>query len=119
MNNKTLYKIELYLLKVIPMIIAGLYLLNTILSYFYIDIPILSLIGGMSILPLLFLYVSSYVFKFCEYHRMFLHYIVISDSIAYIEYYTGGILSDRNFLLLHIIIAGLFMYFILYLKFRK
>ena len=119
MTNKSLYKIELYLLKIIPMIIAGLYLLNTILSYFYIDIPLLSVIGGMSILPLIFLYVSSYAFKFCEYHRMFLHYIVVCDSIAYIEYYSGGILSDRSYLLLHIIIAGLFLYIILYLKFKR
>lgn len=119
LSNKALYKVELYLLKIIPMIVAGLYLANTILSYFSIDIPLFSVIGGMSLLPLIFLYVSSYVFKFCEYHRMFLHYIVVCDTTAYIEYYTGGILSDRDYLLLHIIIAGLFLYIILYLKFRK
>ena len=35
--NKLLYKIELYLVKVIPMIYALLSLLNTTLSYFDID----------------------------------------------------------------------------------
>ena len=40
--SKLLYKIELYLIKIIPIIIAFIYLLNTILSYFYIDLPILS-----------------------------------------------------------------------------
>jgi len=118
--SRTLYKIELYLIKVIPMIIAGIYLTNTILSYFYIDLPILSYIGGMSLLPLLFLYLSSYVFKFCAYHRMFLHYIVANDALNYFDYWTDGVfLTGRSFLLLQLIIAGLSMYFVIYLKFKK
>lgn len=118
--SKSLYRIELYLIKVIPMIIAGIYLMNTILSYFCIDLVILSIIGGMSLLPLLFLYISSYVFKFCAYHRMFLHYIVVNDCINYLDYYMeNGLCEARTFLLLQIIVAGVFMYIILYLKFRK
>ena len=120
LRSKTLYKIELYLIKVIPMTIAGIYLINTILSYFCIDLPILSLIGGMSLLPLLFLYISSYVFRFCAYHRMFIHYIVINDALSYFDYYTDGVFfSNRAFFLTQIIIAGIFMYVIAYLKFRK
>lgn len=120
LRSKTLYKIELYLIKIIPMTIAGIYLTNTILSYFCIDLPILSLIGGMSLLPLLFLYISSYVFRFCAYHRMFLHYIVINDVSSYFDYYTDGVFfSNRAFFLAQIIIAGIFMYVIAYLKFRK
>ena len=72
--NKLLYKIELYLVKVIPMIYALLSLLNTTLSYFDINTVILSYIGSVSFITLLFLYITSYVFKFCEYHRMFIHY---------------------------------------------
>ena len=120
LRSKTLYKIELYLIKIIPMTIAGIYLTNTILSYFCIDLPILSLIGGMSLLPLLFLYISSYVFRFCAYHRMFLHYIVINDALSYFDYCTDGVFfSNRAFFLTQIIIAGIFMYVIAYLKFRK
>ena len=33
LRNKSLYKIELYLLKVMPMLIAAIYLINTVLSY--------------------------------------------------------------------------------------
>ena len=40
--NKTLYKIQLYLLKVIPMVMAFIYLLNTVLSYYDIDLEIFS-----------------------------------------------------------------------------
>jgi hypothetical protein len=100
------------------MVIAILYLLNTILSYIGIDTVILSLLGGMSILPLIFLYLTSYVFKFCAYHRMFLHYIVVCDIINYIDYYYGIPLSDRSLFALNIIIAGVFLFVILYLKFK-
>lgn len=63
------------------MVIALAYLVNTVSSYFGVDIPILASIAGMSLIPLIFMYISSYVFKFCEYHRMFLHYIAVNDII--------------------------------------
>ena len=94
LRNKKLYKIELCLLKVLPMIIALFYLINTVTSYFNMDIPILSSIAGLSIIPLIFIYVSSYVFKLCEYHMVFLDYIVVNDIIN-IQYYYIGIHLDN------------------------
>lgn len=116
--DKPLYKIEIGLLRIIPMIIAALYLLNTILSYLGMDLPVLSLIGGLSILPLLFLYVSSFVFKFCLYHRMFLYYIVVCDFISYVDYYIGLPFTDGTLLKINVTVAGLFLFIILYLKFK-
>ena len=66
LRSKLLYKIELRLLKIIPMILAFTALLNSILSYFNIDLYILSYIGGISIFTMVFLYLSSYVFKWKE-----------------------------------------------------
>lgn len=115
--NKSLYKLELFSIKIIPMVIAFIYLLNTMLSFIGIDLKILSLLGGMSILPTIFLYISSYVFGFCSYHRMFIHYIVITDIISYIDYYTNGeCFTDRNLFLIHFMIASTFLFIILYLK---
>jgi hypothetical protein len=114
--NKTLYKLELGLLKIIPMLLAGCYLLDTILSYFYIDLPIFSILGGMSILPLIFLYISSYVFHFCEYHRMFLHYVVVNDILSWIDYSYELPIDNFAYFTLHIAIAGIFLFIILYLK---
>ena len=57
--SKSLYKIELYLIKVIPMVLSGIALLNTVLSYLYIDVPLLSYLGGVSVLTIAFLYISS------------------------------------------------------------
>lgn len=118
LRSKLLYKVELYLIKIIPMIISGIYVLNTILSYFDIDVPVLSYIGGVSLLPLAFLYLSSYVFKFCLYHRMFLHYITLNWVLDIIDYNWGIPVSDKELFLLYMVITGVFLFIILYLKFR-
>ena len=114
--SKALYKIELYLLKVIPMIMAALCLANTTLFYFGIDATILTYIGGVSFLTLGFLYLSSYVFKFCTYHRMFLHYIVVVNILSYIDLEYGIPLSDFNLFIMYTSIAAIFMFLIIYLK---
>ena len=115
LRNKSLYKIELYLLKVLPMLLAAIYLINTVLSYYDIVLPALSYIGGLSFIPLLFMYISSYVFRFCSYHRMFLHYVVINDLINLIDYYYTLPISDWELLILHMSIAGISLFIILYL----
>ena len=100
LRSKLLYKIELRLLKIIPMILAFTALLNSILSYFNIDLYILSYIGGVSIFTMVFLYLSSYVFKFCEYHRMFLHYVVVTWIINTVDYYIEIPINDLEYLCL-------------------
>lgn len=114
--NKSLYKMELYLIKIIPMLFAGLSLLNTVLSYFNIDIPLISYVGSVSILTLMFMYLSSYVFKFCIYHRMFIHYTSLNWVLSIIDYYIGIPLSDRGLFLFYISLTGIFLFLILYLR---
>lgn len=116
--NKSLYKIELYLVKVIPMILSGIALLNTILSYLYIDVPLLSYLGGVSVLTIIFLYVSSYVFRFCLYHRMFIHYITVNWVLNIIDMYIGIPLSNRDLFLVYMTITGVMLFIVLYLKFK-
>lgn len=117
--TKSLYKIELYLIKIIPTIIAGCYLLNNVLSYFNIETPILSAIGGLSILPWTFLFISSFVFKFCIYHRLPLYYILVSDIINYIDLYIGIPIDINDFFVLHLTIAGFFILLIVFYKFKQ
>ena len=117
--NKALYKIELLLIKIIPFIIMFFYVLNSILSYFNIDILLLSIISGLSILTWLFLFISSFVFRFCIYHRLPLYYILISDIINYYDNIVGIQISNRNLLILNLIIAGIFILLIVYLKFKQ
>ena len=115
LKSKRLYKVQLYLLKVIPMVMAFCYLLNSIFSYYDIDLEILSYLSSCSILMILFLYISSYVFRFCEYHRMFLHYIVVNTAINTYDLYVKIPLSDLQMLTLYMSISGIFLFIILYL----
>ena len=116
---KSLHKLLLVTLKVIPMLLALLYLLNTTLSYFEIDLEIISYIGGVSVLPLLFLYIASYAFRFCEYHRMFLHYVTINWILNIYDYYIGIPLSDRNLLAMYLMITCVFIFITLYLYLKS
>ena len=119
LKSKMLYKIELLLLKTIPILIALCSMSNSILSYLDIEVVILNYIGGVSILPLIFLYLSSYVFKFCEYHRMFLHYLLITDIINVYDYHIGFPLDDLEYLCLHMIVTAISLFIILYLYMKK
>ena len=102
--SKQLYKIELLLLKYIPFILALLHFSNTILSYYNLEHRIINYLADVSIIPLVFLYISSYVFKFCSYHRIFLHYIVINNLICIYDVYVGIPITDFNYLILHTLI---------------
>ena len=115
LKSKLLYKLQLILIKVIPMVMDFICLLNTVLSYYDIDLEFLSYIGSYSILMVAYLYVSSYVFRFCKYHRMFLHYIVINTAINTYDAYIGVPLSDRDLFAMYLSITGIFLFIILYL----
>lgn len=114
-NRKVLYKLELLYVKISPMLISIGILMCSVLSYLDINISVIGgYIYGVSILTITHMYISSYLYKFCIYHRMFLHYIVISNILYLFDYYVKIPLSDRNLFLLHIIIAGIFLFLILY-----
>ena len=100
------------------MVSAGCFLANTILSYFGIETEVLSYIAGIGILPLLFIYLSSFVFKFCVYHRMFIYYIFTNNIICFIDDKYGIPISCRSYLVLQLIVAAIFLFIILYLKFK-
>lgn len=112
--NNYKHKLFLGFLKVIPMVLAIMYLLNTILSYFDIDWPTISYISCIGLIPWLFILMASYLFHFCEYHRMFLWYIFANNLICWIDFKWPLPISNWNFFVLHIIVAGLFLFLVLY-----
>lgn len=117
--NKSLYKTEIYLIKTLPIILAFLCFLNVLLSYFCIETPILNYIGGTSFLVLLFLYVSSLVFKFCIYHRLFIYYIITNNGLCIYDCYIGIDISDFKYLLLHCLLLFIFLCLMLYFHVNK
>ena len=112
--NPRTYKFFRIFLKTIPMLMAGLYLGNTVLSFFDIDISLFSYLTGVGLVPWLFIMVSSYLFKFCEYHRMFLWYIMANNLICWTDEEFGLPISNWNFFVLHVIVAGFFLFLVLY-----
>ena len=115
LKSKILYKTQLCLLKVIPMVMAFIFWINTVLSYFDIDLEVFSYIGSCSIITIVYLYISSYVFRFCEYHRIFLHYVCIIWLINIYDYYIGIPVDDISMLMIYQIITGICLFIILYL----
>lgn len=113
--NKRMYKLELICVKYVPILIALITLIGVILYYFDIDFELINYIAGTSFLTMIPMYISSYVYKFCEYHRMFLHYIVVNKVVMMIDLYIGIPLGDFMLLVLYLIIAGIFAFLALYL----
>lgn len=112
--NKVKYKILLLLLKYIPFISMVGYVLNTFLSYIGHNIEILSFLCGLSMLSWIYMLLSSFVFKFCVFHRLPLYYMIIIDSLNVYDYYKGIPLSDFKLLMLHAIITGITILLIIY-----
>lgn len=113
--NKRMYKLELLCVKYVPIIIAAIVLLNAILAHFDVYVDELNYIAGTSFLTLIPMYISSIVYKFYKYHRMFIHYILTHKIVATIDMYIGIPLEDGMLLLLYLIIAGIFAFLALYL----
>lgn len=113
--NKLLHKLVLICIKYITILIAAITLINAILYYFDIEYIIIDYIAGTSVLTMIPMYIASYAYKFCEYHRMFLHYIVIHKIVAIVDLYIGISLSDFMMLVMYLIIAGIFAFLALYL----
>lgn len=117
--NKVVIRRFILLTKVLPITIATIHLANTIISFFNgNDIP-LNYIGGVSLLPLIYLYIASYTFQLCEYYRMFLHYSVIINLINIYDYYFNIPVNDITYFLIIIGITIITMLVVIYLKFFK
>jgi hypothetical protein len=112
--SKREYKAMLCALKIIPMLLALCSMLNMLFDFFGIDSRFFSFVSGMSLLPLVFLYIASYVFQFCAYHRMFLHYIVANNALMAVDYYIGIPVSNAVLFMLYLLLIGMFLFLVLY-----
>lgn len=115
--RKSLHRLLLYSVKVVPVVIAGLYVLNTVLSYYDIDLTVLSYV--VQYLFILYMYLSSLAFGFCKWHRICIHYVFVVLTLNIIDYHFGIPLSNRELFLLYGIVTGIALFGALYFKFRK
>lgn len=115
MIRRLSYKLELISIKYIPILIAAIYLLSTILYYYDIELIILDDIADTSILTTIPMYISSYVYKFCKYHRMFIHYILVCNFLTIYDNYIGIPVDDTELFIIFMSITGIFSFITLYL----
>ena len=116
--SKDLYKVFLLILRGIPYIIAICYVVFTAAFYFGLELNVIGYIGSCSIMTWIFLYVSSFVFKFCKYHRTPLYYVLLNDIINVIDTYIGIPISTNDFFVLHIAILGVIVIIYSYLRIK-
>ena len=117
LKSKTLYKMLLYSLKVIPILLALITLVNIITSYFDIDLPILSyLVTGLLIG---FVYMAAEVFRFCNYHKMFLHYVTLNMLLNIVDYEIGLPIDNWTLFCVYIAITGISLFIILYMYLNR
>ena len=115
--EKRLYKLEIWVIKVLPFILAILNFINTIFATKGIIVPILSYLSTVTIIPFVFLYLTSFVFKFCIWHRFPLYYIALNSTINLCDYYWLSGLSDTTMIIIYSFIFGIFTIFGGILKF--
>lgn len=98
----------LTILKGLPMVMAlGFVISNTIPRIN----PVLNMIThicGLIIPQFAFVYISSYIFKFCSYHRIFLHYIIAIQVITVTDWYIGIPISNDEIRHLQYGVTGVF-----------
>ena len=117
--NKISYRLFLFTLKAIPYVIALFYILFTVGCYFGIELNVIGYIASCSVLTWLFLYISSFVFKFCIYHRLPLYYILLNDLINTVDVYIHLPISTYSFFLLYIWLTGVFILLYIYLRVKN
>ena len=116
--NKYMYKVFLFILRGIPYIIALCYIIFTTAFYFCLELNVIGYIGSCSILTWLFLYISSFVFRFCKYHRIPLYYVFLNDIINIIDTYIGLPISTNSLFVLHIVLIGIIVIIYSYLRIK-
>ena len=117
-NRKYLYKVFLITLKVLPYLIAVSYIFFTLGFYFGVELNVLGYFSSCSILTWLLLYISSFVFGFCSYHRVPLYYVLLNDVLNVVDTYIGLPIETNDFFVLHIALLGVAMLLYVFLRLK-
>ena len=116
--NKHLYKILIYVLKYIPFILALMETVFVVLNYYELPHYYLNVFGGFSICFIITLYLQSYIFQFCSWHRVPIHYVLLSNIIALIDDIVKIPLSDLNMMRMYFVLLVMFTMLFIYLKIK-
>lgn len=113
--GKKVNKILIISIKFYPILISLVLCLDNILHYLDIRLVFLDYCVFQTLSPILLMYLLSYVFSFCHYHRVFIHYMFIEWFLSYYDDSFQIPLSDKYFMYLQMIIFCVFLFTALYL----
>jgi hypothetical protein len=117
--NKNLYKLLLIFVKFIPITLALIFVISTILNYYNISAIPLAYLGGSSFIFIGLLYIMSYVFKFCYLYRIPLYYITIVNIISITTKYVIIGISTLAVYRIYLIVTGLSLIIYIYYSYKN
>ena len=103
------HKLMMITLKVIPAIMALSYLTNVYCAFVGIGLQFITHYIGLFLAPMMYLYISSYVFQFCWYHRWFIHYMVVVEMLNITDWYFHIPISNQAICMVHFVITIIFL----------
>lgn len=112
--EKLFHKLTLICVKYVPILVALTELLGTVLTFLNISTVFLGYLLGSSVITLIPMYITSYAFRFCKYHRMILNYIVANKIVFLLDYIFILPLSATGLVLLATTLAMLFLALTIY-----
>lgn len=122
LKSKNMYKITLILLKTLPVIMVCAYFLMLICFKYLPSYVVIPHLLGTVAAPLAFIYITSYVFRFCAYHRIFIHYYAFINVLNVSHHYFANVFNPVIVDYIHhtgtviFIIVASIMYFLKYKK---
>ena len=105
-------KVLSIIVKYLPIFIALMYFINSVLSLCDIYISAITFIASCGFTPLLLIYMCCFVLKFCSNYRAYLIYIAINNLINWVDYVWN---FTENILIGWILVIGTFFILISYL----
>ena len=112
LNHRQEMKVLSIVVKYLPIFIALMYFINSILSLCDIYISAITFIVSCGFAPLLLIYVCCCVLKFCTNYKAYLVYIAVNNLINWAENVWN---FTENILIAWILVIGTFFILISYL----
>ena len=89
LTQKQQMKVLSIIVKYLPIFIALMYFINSVLSLCDIYISAITFIASCGFAPLLLIYMCCCVLKFCSNYKVYLIYIAINNLINWVDYEYG------------------------------
>lgn len=105
-------KVLSLVVKYLPLLIALMYFINSILSLYDIYISCITFFCSCGFLPLFLIYLCCKILKYCIHYKAYLAYIAVSNLLNWIDYIYE---FTEDILIGWIVVIGLFFLLITYL----